>query len=146
MRNIYPGTIFILSILCLCITGCSEDDTDIDQYESKTWELSEYEFFNGEIVSMEEFIYFETIELKDNSTFTKTRLNQDQEILFESTGTYQFNYQDDYTYVYLDHDTDNDFIINCQSIQRETYYFESEFLVNNSSACDWPVLRYKELE
>ncbi len=71
---------------------------------------------------------------------------RDGELLIESSGTYEFDYQDDATYVYLDHEADNDLIINCTGENRETLFFESDILVNNSSACDWPILRFFEVE
>lgn len=135
---------FYLLIIVSVIFGCSEDDMEsINQ--SKTWELTQYEFANGELLNKEDFVFFETIEMRSDSSFVKIRLRE-EEVISESTGRYIFDQKDDFIYVYLDHNADNDFIINCDGSLRETLRFEGEFLTNDSSPCDWPVLRFSEVK
>ena len=136
--------IFLLTVLSL-FTSCSEDDPKTEEIPFTTWQLFEVESWNGNIFTKEEMTIHEFIELRGDNTFIKTRV-RDEEIILESSGTYEFEYADDFTYLHLDHNVDNDLIINCTAVLRESFFYAPDVITNNSSACDWPILRFEKLE
>lgn len=139
------SVVFLLYFLLL---GCSpsEDRNTLPEGLPQLWKLTSMNLgLSGEVLTGDEVPYSQTIALSADSTFTKTRLQDDETLL--AKGTFSYTERDGEQYIVFLNSENNDLIGNCNRSLEEWFLFTSETVFYGGGlACDRPGLGYERTE
>ena len=142
---------YLVFTVLVLLVGCSSSDDsqgsfDIDSFP-QTWVLEEMSLgLSGETVTDNDLPYQETIVLKDNGDFEKTRKSSDS--MSMGKGTFLFNKSTINTVLVLNYDSETDLISSCsrEKIVEKLIVTSSNSLSGGSAPCDGPGLFFTRIE
>ena len=134
----------IIVILIIFMASCSNGSNENNlKNGNQSWKLVKMtgSFMNSETTGSD-MPWQETISLKGNNLFEKTRVRNSETITVN--GSYSYSELEDGTYLILDYGKENELIGNCTSDFKETYWIISENKLQGTwLACDGPGLEYQ---
>ncbi|MEM1336966.1 MAG: hypothetical protein AAF717_05005 [Bacteroidota bacterium] len=140
-----PIAIVMLSFLMI---SCSETEQSEPLGDSlpQTWILVRFNAgLSGEVFSGEDLPYRESIILNTDSTFTRIRIRNDEQIT--AIGTFEYTQQNKEDYLILGNAEENDLIGNCSQSLEEWFLFSTPTnLLGGGLPCDRPGLEYERVE
>jgi len=134
-----------LFLICSLSTCTGDDELEPDQFPQK-WQLVK---MSGEMLNTEttgaDMAWQEYYILNSDDTFTKLR--EQDGILSEASGSFEFVYSGEEEYLELNYPAENDLIGNCEQEPRERLVLKSDDrLLGTWSYCDGPGLEYKRVK
>ncbi|MBC7000394.1 hypothetical protein [Cytophaga sp. FL35] len=137
--------LFVLLYLNSCTNeNLNTLESDFIETLPQEWELSSMTLgMQPGNVSGEDLPYQETLVLKENNSFLKTRLTSDKTITGE--GTFSIKEDTPGTILVLEYDSETDLIESCtgEKLIEKFLVKDSNLLTGGSAACDGPGLLYK---
>ncbi len=135
-------------VLLLLLYSCSDTD-DVKEFSEglpQTWRLAGLNAgLSGEYFEADDLPFQETIQLANDSTFVRTRI-QDTATL-EATGVFEIRLRDDQEYLVLWNTEQNELISNCTRTLEEWFLFTSNITISGGGLpCDRPGLDYRRME
>ena len=135
----------IFSLFFLIIMACSSNSMDNNTTKNgqQKWKLVKMTgSFIGSETTGEDMEWQETIVLKENNIFVKSRVRNNSTTAVE--GTYTYLDLEDGTYLELTFPEKSTLVGNCTGNLKETYWLISENKLQGTwLACDGPGLEYK---
>ena len=142
-----PVAILILSFLILSCSESEEAETlQLQDGLPQTWVLVSFNAgLSGEVFSGENLPYHESIRLNTDSTFTRTRV-QDNESTTVS-GTFEYGQISNDDFLILHNTEENDLIGNCTRSLEEWFVFQTPTnMLGGGLPCDRPGLGFERIE
>lgn len=135
---------YIIATLIVFMASCSTNTNENNLKKGEqSWKLVRMtgSFINSESTGSD-MAWQETIKLKENGSFEKTRQRDGQTITVN--GNYNYSEFEDGTYLILDYGKENELIGNCTGNLKETYWVISDSKLQGTwLACDGPGLEYE---
>lgn len=137
---------YLLYIGFIVLAGCTNDNLenvfDVNSYP-QTWQLKSMSLgLSGETIKDDDLPYQQTLVLKPNGDFEKTRIVSDS--ISKGSGSFLFNESETSTLLVLNYYTETYLIESCSRDKTiETLFLASSYTIfDGSSPCDGPSLDY----